>query len=256
MVSIRLLLANGTIITANANRNTDIFWAVRGAGHNFGIALEATFQVHPQQNDGKHYVVDFEFALGSVEDVFQAMNDISDPMPKELAVFVIGRKRGANGVVSYSWLLIPRELNPKCKLNIRTLTYLKPTININLVWSGPAIGAKAYIDRFADLSPVWRDEKVTTWDALPWATYNGLNNILCTPQGWARFPIKNFYAANVKKYDVPTMRAFFDSWRDMNVKYDGSAMVSVMFESFPQQGVRSNALDTAFPWRHEADHFL
>src|SRR4051794_3843984 len=99
MVSIRLLLANGTIITADANKNSDVFWAVRGAGHNFGIALEATFQVHPQQNGGKHYVVDFEFGLESVEDVFQAMNDISDPMPKELAVFVIGRKRGANGGV-------------------------------------------------------------------------------------------------------------------------------------------------------------
>lgn len=94
MVSVRLLLANGTIIQASESENKDIFWAVRGAGHNFGIALEATFQVYPQHNDGKHYVVDFEFELESLEEVFEALNEVSNPMPKELAVFVIGRKRG------------------------------------------------------------------------------------------------------------------------------------------------------------------
>ncbi|KAF7911818.1 hypothetical protein EAE99_011000 [Botrytis elliptica] len=232
MVSVRLLLANGTIIQASESENTDIFWAVRGAGHNFGIALEATFQVYPQHNDGKHYVVDFEFELKSLEEVFEALNEVSNPMPKELAVFVIGRKRGHSPTGG-------------------------STINVNLVWSGPEVDAKSYVERFASLSPVWRDETVATWDALPWATYNGLNNILCTPEGWARFPIKNFYAANVKKYDIATMRSFLDGWNDMNAKYDGQAMVSFMFESFAQQGVRKyNSDRTAFPWRHGADHFL
>ncbi len=100
MVSIRLVLANGTIVTASESENTDIFWAVRGAGHNFGIALEATYQVYPQQNDGKHYVIDFEFELDKLEAIFAAINSVSSPMPKELAVFVIGRKRGATGSVN------------------------------------------------------------------------------------------------------------------------------------------------------------
>jgi hypothetical protein len=61
----------------------------------------------------------------------------------------------------------------------------------------------------------------------------------------------------VKKYDIPTMRAYFDEWRDMNQKYEGDAMFSVMFESFPQQRVREIANDaTAYPWRHGSDHFL
>ena len=113
------------------------------------------------------------------------------------------------------------------------------------------------MEQFDAISPIWKDTKVAAWDALPWATYNGLNNILCTPEGWARFPVKNFYAANVAKYDIPTMRAYFDEWRDMNAKYGGEAMFSVMFESFPQQRVREipdNA--TAYPWRHGSQHFL
>jgi FAD/FMN-containing dehydrogenase len=100
MVSIRMLLANGTIITASETINKDIFWAVRGAGHNFGIALDAAFQIYPQQNQGMHYIVDFEFQLDKVEMLFELINEIVSPMPKELAIFVIGRKRGATGGVS------------------------------------------------------------------------------------------------------------------------------------------------------------
>lgn len=84
-----------------------------------------------------------------------------------------------------------------------------------------------------------------------------MNNILCTPGGWARFPLKNFYAANVKNDHIPTMRKFFDDWKEMNEQWDGQAMFSVMFESFAQHGVRERDDDaTAFPWRHGADHFL
>jgi FAD/FMN-containing dehydrogenase len=99
MISARLLLANGTVVEVSKDINQDLFWAIRGAGHNFGIALEATYQVYPQLNDGKHFIVDFEFDLDHVEDIFEAINAISAPMPAELAIFIIGRRRGANGQV-------------------------------------------------------------------------------------------------------------------------------------------------------------
>ncbi|KAL9612459.1 MAG: hypothetical protein Q9167_002931 [Letrouitia subvulpina] len=251
MVSIRLLLANGTVVTSSKEQNQELFWAVRGAGHNFGIALEATYQVYPQLNDGKHYVVDYEFGLDKVEAVFNALNALSSPMPKEIAVFVIGRRLGHNGRVSSS--SFPGYLS----VIEPSLTDPQPTININLVYSGPESEAEPFISSFKSIGPEWEDLKTAAWDALPWATYNGLNNVLCTPQGWARFPIKNFYGANVKEYDLATMRAFFDSWAEMNAKYAGEAMFSVMFESFPQQRVREiddNA--TAYPWRQGSDHFL
>lgn len=99
MVSARLLLANGTVLDVSDSTNPDLFWAIRGAGHNFGIVLEATYQVYPQLNNGRHFIVDFEFGLDKVEDIFEALNAISDPMPKEVAVFVIGRRVGQNGNV-------------------------------------------------------------------------------------------------------------------------------------------------------------
>lgn len=43
----------------------------------------------------------------------------------------------------------------------------------------------------------------------------------------------------------------------MNERYDGQAMFSVMFETFPQQAVRAKGNNaTAYPWREGSDHFL
>src|SRR5436190_20469515 len=99
MVSVRLLLANGIIVTASNSVNPDLFWAIRGAGHNFGIGLEATFQVYPQSNNGIHHNLDFEFSLDQLESVFLKINDLTDRMPPELAVFILWRRKSVGGDV-------------------------------------------------------------------------------------------------------------------------------------------------------------
>lgn len=35
--SVRLVTASGEIVTASQTHNSDLFWGIRGAGHNFGI---------------------------------------------------------------------------------------------------------------------------------------------------------------------------------------------------------------------------
>ena len=49
LVAVQMVLADGSIITANEMKNADLFWAVRGAGHSFGITTEFTYRVHPQK---------------------------------------------------------------------------------------------------------------------------------------------------------------------------------------------------------------
>lgn len=42
-----MVLADGTFVTVNKNQNTDLFWAIRGGGGNFGIVTSFKFQAHP-----------------------------------------------------------------------------------------------------------------------------------------------------------------------------------------------------------------
>ena len=42
-----MVLADGSVVTVNANQNEDLFWAIRGGGGNFGIVTSFKFQAHP-----------------------------------------------------------------------------------------------------------------------------------------------------------------------------------------------------------------
>ena len=43
------MLSDGSYITANAEVNSDIFWAIRGGGGNFGIVTSFLFRLVPVQ---------------------------------------------------------------------------------------------------------------------------------------------------------------------------------------------------------------
>lgn len=44
-----MVFADGRVLTANSEENTDLFWAVRGGGSNFGVCTEFVFQLHDQR---------------------------------------------------------------------------------------------------------------------------------------------------------------------------------------------------------------
>jgi len=45
-----IVLADGSFVTVNANQNSDLFWAIRGGGGNFGIVTSFKFQAHKVKN--------------------------------------------------------------------------------------------------------------------------------------------------------------------------------------------------------------
>ena len=53
ILQVQIVIANGTLITANSNQNTDIYWAIRGGGgSNWGIITAITMRVHKIPNGG------------------------------------------------------------------------------------------------------------------------------------------------------------------------------------------------------------
>lgn len=97
LVRCKLLLGNGSIITVSESSHRDLFWGLRGAGHNFGIALEASFRVYPQSNSGIHQSWDLEYRLEQCEQVFSVLNQVHSVMPPELAIFVVWRRTSPSG---------------------------------------------------------------------------------------------------------------------------------------------------------------
>lgn len=227
IVEVTLVLYDGSVVTVSETSNTDLWWAVRGAGHNFGVAVEAVIKTHPQLNAGKHFVADMEFPVSRTAELFQLMNEISTPdLPPELAFFITAHYRGKSG---------------------------KPIINIDFVWHGPREAALPYLQPFLNLSPIFKKEEYVTWDSLPWVTYLELNNILCSQPGGQR----NFYAANAATYDISAMVSLFENWEKTSKEYAGRATLLLMFQTFGQGKVQAVEADSSvFPWRDGAKHFL
>src|SRR5215469_2914964 len=47
LISADLVLADGSFAKANADENSDLFWAIRGGGGNFGVVTSFTFRLQP-----------------------------------------------------------------------------------------------------------------------------------------------------------------------------------------------------------------
>ena len=51
VLNIEVVLANATIVNANATSNPDLFAALKGGGNNFGIVTAYTLETHPMEQD-------------------------------------------------------------------------------------------------------------------------------------------------------------------------------------------------------------
>lgn len=49
--SVEIVLADARVMTASSSANEDLFWAVRGAGANFGVATSFEFDLHPMSKE-------------------------------------------------------------------------------------------------------------------------------------------------------------------------------------------------------------
>ena len=76
MLSARLIGPDGIAKTVSATENPDLWWALRGAAHNFGIISSFTMKVYPEINSGMHYVSLVAFPDAMLEQVVETATSL------------------------------------------------------------------------------------------------------------------------------------------------------------------------------------
>jgi len=51
LLSVKMVLADGTIVTVSDESNPDLFWGIRGGGSNFGVVTEFTYKIYEHKGD-------------------------------------------------------------------------------------------------------------------------------------------------------------------------------------------------------------
>ena len=120
LLSVDIVTADGEMLTASEEVNRDLFWAIRGAGANFGVVTSFRYRLHP------------------LDEVFAGML----LHPRERAAELIAFHRE---FLSSS----PDELDT-------TVGFLNspegaPLVGIIAVYAGSAIEGSAFLSRFGDL---------------------------------------------------------------------------------------------------------
>jgi hypothetical protein len=84
LLSADIVLADGSFVTANANQNQDLFWALRGGGGNFGVVTSFTFNLHPIS---MIYGGPMLYELSESEDVMKWYRELIKDAPDDLNGF-------------------------------------------------------------------------------------------------------------------------------------------------------------------------
>jgi hypothetical protein len=86
LLSVDMVLADGSFVTADANHNQDLFWGVRGGGGNFGVVTAFTFKLHPISTV---YAGPMLYELSESEDVMKWYRKLIKDAPDELNGFFL-----------------------------------------------------------------------------------------------------------------------------------------------------------------------
>lgn len=131
LVSARVVTADGSLLTASADENPDLFWALRGGGGNFGVVTEFTFRVHPIA-DVLVGLMFFELSVGPA--VFRFFDEMLDDAPREY------------GGYPAMHLAPPLPFIPEDRVG-------QPFAVVVSSWTGGLDEGQRFLDRFRQVAP-------------------------------------------------------------------------------------------------------
>ncbi|KAF3087303.1 hypothetical protein TWF569_008923 [Orbilia oligospora] len=212
LLSLNLVTADGNTITASASSG-DLWWALRGAGHNFGIVTSYVVRAHPWINNGTHWSGNIVFSGDQVEAVTKAIDKLA--FQKAIAVH-------------YYFAVDPSSQ--------------QPVIIVNPFYAGKTDDARKAFKPILDLKFI-----ADTTGPIAWNDLNTSGDFFC--EKGSRKPA---YSAGLKKLDPKTFRNIWDAYVQF-IKKNGVDKVgksAVLVECYSY--ITARAIDrasTAYPHR-------
>lgn len=220
-VSLRVVTADGVARTVSATSNSDLFWAMKGAGANFGVVTSLTIKTYPRVHT-QWAVETIMFTGDKVAEVYQAVND-----------HLLKNGTQPVGLIQWSyWFNIP--------------DFDAPVIALYIIQEGVTAVDSIYTAPFHNIGPFSIEPASGEYrDISGWVGIN-LAAPPCQKAGFAnpRFPIY------LPSFNATAMSEVYDAFAAATVPSSPFYGSLFMFEGYSMQGVRSIAASSsAFAFR-------
>ncbi|KFA66823.1 hypothetical protein S40285_06830 [Stachybotrys chlorohalonatus IBT 40285] len=218
LLHVRLITAEGEIVEASKDINPDLFWAIRGAGANFGIIAEATYQLSPQTNNDEILIVDIAYPASTNVSYYNAIEKLIANQPPNLS---------------------------HVSVTLWNFTFSAPIVVGNFLYFGPKEEGMALLQPFYDLDPFFSAESVVSWAKVYDTALLGSDAMNCLP-GLVHSP----YGSVMKNISVPTMIRSFERMAKFYTDYPAGRMTSATYQRAGNEATLAIPEEsTAYPWR-------
>jgi len=214
MLSLDIVLADGSTKTVTKETDPDLWWALRGAGPNFGIVTSATYKAYPTPNEK---TLAFTGALMYTEDKLESVLEALDglTMKPNMNIIVFFRTSGP----------------PDFQLMVAVVPF----------YFGSEEDAKKTFSCFYDLKPF---HEIT--GMFPYNHWSDGADPFCTKGGR-----KPFFGASSNKLNIKTWRTIFNQYADFVKNNEGTGFSMILLECYTMDKALSlgQSDSSAFPWR-------
>lgn len=96
LVAVEMVLADGSIVRADAEENPDLFWGVRGAGANLGVVTAFEFEVYDVAEVGSAQLT---LVAPDIEEALLRFGSVAAAAPRDTTVFLVAGRPQTDGAV-------------------------------------------------------------------------------------------------------------------------------------------------------------
>lgn len=221
LLSAEIVTGNGELLNVSSTQHSSLFYALKGAGFNYGVATSLTYKIYPATNGGQAMLAQMIFPGAVNQTVLQLVESsfTGTQQPKELAIGLdLAYAAAMGGMV----------------------------IIANFIYAGPQTVGVELIQPFLDLQPVNVNISTIPWANIPSQSfYGGIAEGGCSP-GAYYVP----YALNVYQIDVSNLVQVFNYMNETMAADETLQGVAIAWQQYSQYGYQLQPdSSSAWPYR-------
>lgn len=238
-VSMDVVLADGSIHTIDDKEYSDLWWAMKGAGHNFAVVTSVTSKIYDIQHRDWAYQL-FMYTGDKVEGLFRTINE---QLPNNGTRSV--------GIINLAIFLNNPDVDPTRVCQdpgppFQLTNAKQPVVVFYLLQEGVTEVDPTYTTPFHNLEPIFTDTASGLYTDVPGWLTNSNESPFCQKTGLVntRFPI------DIEVYNTTAQVAAYELFASRTQEFPALNNSAFLFEGYTLQGVQAiPGESSAYPFR-------